>query len=77
MFKKSFKFKISEICGGSNWLDCSVASMTILLALSKFISLTSVRSDIMGIIFFIPNSVAFCKIISIAFFFTKHIASSI
>ena len=46
----------------------------IFFALSKFNSLTSVLSEIIGIIFPTPSSVAFCIIFSIGFFFTKQIA---
>ena len=35
------------------------------------------HSDIIGVILATPNSVAFCKIISIGLFLTKQIASSI
>ena len=36
VFKKSFNLITSIISGGASWLDCSVASITIFFALSRF-----------------------------------------
>ena len=76
-FKKSFNLITSVISGGTSWLDCSVASIVIFFALSWFNSFTSVLSEMIGIILLTPSSVAFWRIVSIGFFFTKQTASSI
>ena len=55
------------------------------LGVSKIIPIVSERSEVMtsdlsetmGIILLTPSSVAFCKILSIGFFLTKQIASSV
>ena len=67
----------SLIFGGTSWLDCSVATIAIFFALSRFNSLTSVLSEIIGVILIIPSSEALCKILSNGIFLTKKIYRSV